>query len=238
MKTPFDVEFCKKTGRLLTEWFEHPEEDLDDLKERGAREYGLEEYPKKPYSELNEEEKFTHRRINGFIAQRANGRWPYNKTQQEVQWRLNEATKFVSPDNQKALPEDIQERTGLEMNPLWFMETLVRSGLLSPKDQVSALKTLAEYTHSKAPSIRHSTNTELTAEDWLVELAKEEYQVIDDKIDMAKPLPKADPGAARRNDRIKRTEAVYSLEDYKQSAMEKMKAEFDEAETLDDDEEE
>lgn len=94
---------------------------------------------------------------------------------QEVQRRLDEASKWVSPDNQKFLPAETQDRTGLEMNPLWMLECLVRSGTLPLKEQVSALKILADYTHSKAPSVSHNTSVHLKAEDWLKQLAETEY---------------------------------------------------------------
>lgn len=94
---------------------------------------------------------------------------------------------MVNPENQKMLPPDVQERTGLEMNPLWMIETLVRGGVLSAKDQVSALKTLAEYTYSKAPTVSHNANVEVSAEDWLQKLAEEEYPEV--QIEQRKTAP-------------------------------------------------
>lgn len=94
---------------------------------------------------------------------------------------------MVSADNVKFLPPDVQDRTGLELNPLWMMEVLVRGGVLNAKDQVTALKTLADYTHSKAPSINHTAVATQSAEEWLKALAKEEYPEV--TIEERKPLP-------------------------------------------------
>lgn len=114
--------------------------------------------------------------INAFKTRK----WRNNRTRQEVAMRLNEASKIIDPDNHKFLSPETSERTGLEINPLWQMELLVRSGLLTPKEQVAALSKLAEYTHSKAPTLTHVNNTEMSHEDWLLTLAKDEYKTIDE----------------------------------------------------------
>ena len=86
---------------------------------------------------------------------------------------MNEASKMVSVENAKWLDKETQERTGLELNPLWMLEVLVRGAVLDTKTQVSALKTLAEYTHSKSPAIQHALIQ--NSEQMLLELGKEEY---------------------------------------------------------------
>lgn len=74
-----------------------------------------------------------------------------SKSLQEVQARLNQASRLTLQP--KWLDEATQERTGLELNPLWMLETLIRSGILSKKDQLVALGVLAEYAHSKALTV-------------------------------------------------------------------------------------
>lgn len=173
--TPRDSKLCTETGRLCTEWFEEPEYTDEQLKEMACEEVGLDpdEYHVAAYK-ANDLQKKAH----AIVQSKKQVKWRHNMSQQEVQMRMNEATKMVSPDNFKFLPDDVRERTGLEINPLWMMECLVRSGVLQPKDQIGALKELAQYTHSKSPSLNHSTVTHAKPEDWLVELAEAEYQEI------------------------------------------------------------
>lgn len=98
-------------------------------------------------------------------------------TKQEMQVRLDEASKMINPENMKFLPPDMQQRTGLEMNPLWMLECMVRSGALasSPGQMVNALKTLADYTYSKAPSLNQSLIAHASAESLLDQLAEEYF---------------------------------------------------------------
>lgn len=176
MSGPLDPEVDPKTGKLITEWFEHPEELTDEeLRQVGVEKFGLSEYPEGP--DLTPEQRQIQLQINAFVQSRKNRNWPSAYTKQEIQVRLNEAAKIATA--QKFLPEEVTERTGLQLNPLWMMETLVRSGVLTPKEQVNALKELATYTHSKAPTINHSTTTHMKPEDWLLEIAQEEYQTIE-----------------------------------------------------------
>ena len=111
-------------------------------------------------------------------------------TQQEIQVRLNEASLMVSEANAKFLPSDTQARTGLELNPLWQMECLVRSGALSPDKQILALKTLAEYTHSKSPSLNQTMVGK--PEDFLMRLAEAEFPTVE-----VEQVHKAAPGQGK-----------------------------------------
>lgn len=181
MSSPIEPEMCVRTGRLLTEWFENPEYTDEDLERQACEKYGttLEDRPRGHFLKLSPEDAHLQRQIQMYVTTRKNRKWRNGMTKQEIAYRMNEATKMVSPDNYKFLPDDVRERTGMEINPLWMMECLVRSGVLSPKEQVTALKELAQYSHSKAPSINHSTTTHMKPEDWLLELAKEEYKEIE-----------------------------------------------------------
>lgn len=186
MASPITPEVCARTGRLMTEWFEYPEYDDEDLRKLAYKEYGLteEEGDAQYYFKVGHADELSEK-LHKFVVARKSRKWKNNMSKQEVAMRMNEASKMVDPSNYKFLDNDVRERTGLETNPLWMMECLVRSGLLSPKEQIAALKTLAEYTHSKSPSINHNTTTHMNPEDWLVELAKGEYQVLG----VHKPLP-------------------------------------------------
>jgi hypothetical protein len=234
MTSPIDPEMCIKTGRLLTEWFEYEELTDEELARRACEHVGitLEERPlghAVHLQAIDPEKADLARRVNGFIAGRRRRKWPNGMTKQEVQFRLNEATKMVSPDNFKFLPDDVRERTGLEINPLWMMECLVRSGTLSPKEQVVALKELAQYSHSKAPSISHNTNTNLKPEDWLLELAKDEYQVLGTDIEMPRPMQPVERGMHRLADKKRATRMAEktALLTHSQSELEALEAEFD-----------
>jgi hypothetical protein len=102
-------------------------------------------------------------------------------TKQEMQVRLDEASKAAeeAAKNPKFLAPELQARTGLEMNPLWMLEVLVRSGSLNQGQMVNALKTLAEYTYSKAPNLNQSVNVTMKAEDFLLQLAEEDFPTVD-----------------------------------------------------------
>jgi hypothetical protein len=233
MTSPIDPHMCIKTGRLLTEWFEYEELTDEELIKRACEHYGttVEDRPMGHavhLQKIDPEKADLARKINGFIASRRKRKWPHGMSKQEVQFRLNEATKMVSPDNFKFLPDDVRERTGLEINPLWMMETLVRSGTLSAKEQVTALKELAQYTHSKAPSISHNTNTNLKPEDWLLELAKDEYAVLGEDIPMPIPKQRIEKGMHKtfEEKRAKRMVEKTALLTYSQSELEALEAEF------------
>lgn len=183
MLDPFGPEVCEKTGRLLTEWFEDAEYDKETEKALAKAQLGLpdEWEPDAGYmwrEGLEPEEQELMRKYFALVSRRAKRKWKYFMSKDEIAWRMNEASKIVNPDNFKFLPPEVQERTGLELNPLWQLELLVRSGTLSPKEQVAALKELAGYTHSKAPTLNQNTNINLKHEDFLLELAKEEYSEV------------------------------------------------------------
>jgi len=178
-------EFCPKTGRLLTEWFEYPEYTREEVERLACEYYGIafEDMPKAPRVGKVPEDRYSaqlYYSIKAFVDARMRKDYPSSMPLKEIHFRLNEASKLVDPKNLKFLPEHITERTGLELNPLWMLEVLVRSGTLSAKEQIAALKELAQYTHSKAPSINHNTNTTMTPEDWLIELARDDYPVLED----------------------------------------------------------
>lgn len=210
MASPIDPEMCRTTGRLLTEWFEYPVYTDDELKKKACEEYGitLEEYHSAA-DDLWSDKGQLIRKAQAFVSSRKKRKWKHNLSQQEVAMRMNEATKMVDPSNFKFLPDDVRERTGLEINPLWMMECLVRSGLLTPKEQVAALKELAQYTHSKAPNINHNTTTHLKPEDWLLELAKDEYK----EITPVQPMQPVERGAGKNFEKRKlnRIREVQSL---------------------------
>lgn len=232
MSSPIEPEMCLRTGRLLTEWFENPEYTDEDLERLACEKYGItvEDRPRGDFNKLPPEKALLQRQINAFIAQRKNRKWRNGMTRQEVAYRMNEATKMVSPDNYKFLPDDVRDRTGMEINPLWMMECLVRSGVLSPKEQVTALKELAQYSHSKAPSFNHSTTTHMKPEDWLLELAKEEYK----EIEIEQPKQPREAGMHREYEkkrRLKQIEQVhmshFASEEYQALLDEIDEAEFE-----------
>lgn len=179
MAGPIDPTQCKTTGRLLTEWFEYPEFTDEELKQMALARAGVESVApglKEAMKDPDTHEAF--RKYTDFLNSHKRRKWQHNMTKQEVAARMNEATKMIDPSNFKFLDDQTRERTGLEINPLWMMECLIRSGTLSPKEQIAALKELAQYTHSKAPNINHNTNI-TASEDWLLELSKAEYAVVD-----------------------------------------------------------
>ncbi len=240
MTSPIDPEMCIKTGRLLTEWFEYPEYTDEMLERMACEKYGV-DYESRPrghavhLQESDPEAADLIRKINAFKGARRRRVWPNGMTQQEVQYRLNEATKMVDPNNFKFLPDDVRDRTGLEINPLWMMECLVRSGLLSPKEQVAALKELAQYTHSKAPSISHNTTTHMKPEDWLLELAKDEYQVLGKDIPMPQPMQPIERGMHKtfeKKQEDRRREKMMLLEHNNQE-INKLVQEMDDLDAID-----
>lgn len=231
MASPIDPEVCVKTGRLLTEWFEYPEYTDEQIERMACEKHGIayEDMPRgMPFMNPNVEERDLQRKIYASISALKKRKWPHTMSKQEVHHRLNEATKMVDPSNFKFLPDDVRERTGLEINPLWMMECLVRSGILSPKEQVAALKELAAYTHSKAPSISHSTNTQMKPEDWLFELAKDEYKVIGVDIPMKQPMTPIEAGMHRLHEkkRERKTQEIAGLLEFGSKELEIMDAEL------------
>lgn len=132
------------TGRCITEWYERPVFDLEVEEKRKRTRRGW-------YEQVTETP----------AMRRA-----------ERQVALDAASKLVgSSAADKLLPEEVRERTGLVVNPLWRLEVLAVSGVLGAKDYINVLKTLAEYAFSKAPS--KSINASLSAEDMLDMLRKE-----------------------------------------------------------------
>lgn len=224
MTSPIDPEMCITTGRMLTEWFEYPEYTEEQLEQLACEAFGTtpEDRPKGHWDSMSPEDADLMRRINAFKSARKNRRWRNSMSMQEVHHRMNEATKMIDPENFKFLHDDVRERTGLEINPLWMMECLVRSGLLSPKEQIAALKELAQYTHSKAPNISHNTTTHLKPEDWLLELAKEEYQ----EIEITQPKQPVERGSGRRyeNRMKKRLAETQALIDFSAEELAEMEA--------------
>lgn len=51
---------------------------------------------------------------------------------------------------QKYLAEDKQKELGISINPLYEIQRMLLSGVLTPKDHASMLKELAKYTHQQA----------------------------------------------------------------------------------------
>lgn len=234
MTTPIEPEVCVTTGRLLTEWFEFPEYDDEQLLDMALLKYNATraDYNPNMWDEtLSPETRELARRVHGFISARKRTRWVHNMTQQEVQARMNEASKMVAPDNFKFLPQEVSERTGLSLNPLWMMECLIRSGVLQPKEMMAGLRDLAQYTHSKAPTVNHNTNTEMKPEDWLFELAKDEYKTIDVVApEKLQPREVAEVGSSVKfeNERRKKIQEAQVLHDYSQSALAEFEALFTE----------
>lgn len=112
---------------------------------------------------------------------RTRTKWKNGMTKQEIQARMSQASKLPL-ENEKYLDEETAERTGLELNPLWWLEMKLRSGTLSDKEAITVAKILADHTHSKAPSISHSTNVSGSPEDFLkgiLESQKSEMKVIE-----------------------------------------------------------
>ncbi|MBD3754222.1 MAG: hypothetical protein IE937_01105 [Gammaproteobacteria bacterium] len=238
MATTIEPEMCIKTGRLLTEWFEYPDYSYEQLEKMACEKYGIDskDRPRGNPLQLSPEDADLQRKINAFVAGKRRRKWRNGMSQHEVQHRMNEATKMIDPTNYKFLPDNVRERTGLEINPLWMMECLVRSGVLAPKEQVAALKELAQFTHSKAPSISHSTTTHMKPEDWLLELAKEEYKVIGEDIAMQQPMQPVERGAGKTYEKrmAKRVAETEALIEYSQNELAQLEGIID-AEWEDDD---
>jgi hypothetical protein len=224
-----DMKECRNTHRILTEWFEYPEFTPEQIMEMARAQAEGHIYPDIPVGEWDSEQRAIATRISMFASKHKKRKWVNNMSQQEVAYRMNEASKRVSPENHKFLSPEVQERTGLELNPLWQMECLIRGGLLSAKEQIAALKELAAYTHSKAPSINHNTNTNMNPEDWLLELAKDEYKVLGQDI----PLPNVrvevekGSGANYENRLQKRLTQIENLADHGNEEFERLAAEVD-----------
>lgn len=177
-----------RMGREITEWFQKPapEPPKPPPKLSGGG-------PGKITAELTQQWIEQGRPLGG----QGNTKFKGGMTKQEIQVRLDEASKAAEAamKNPKFLSPELQARTGLEMNPLWMMEVLVRSGTLNPNQMVSALKTLADYTHSKAPSLNQSVNVQMKAEDYLLQLAEQDFPTI--AVEMVKRAP---PGEGKRNE--------------------------------------
>jgi hypothetical protein len=175
-----------RTGRLITEWFEKP---------------APEAAPERSFTRPEGFGTMTGELVQQWIAQGrkpgglGNTKFHGSMSRQEVQVRLDEASKMVSVENVKFLPPDIQARTGLELNPLWMMECLVRSGSLNPNQMVNALRTLTEYTHSKAPSMSQNISLTGKAEDFLLKLAEEEYPQVEVEPKKKRKAPGTGPRA-------------------------------------------
>ena len=232
MASPIKPRICETTGRVLTEWFEFPEYTEEQLHREACEEYGVD--PDNPPVVSTMHDGLTNdvllmSKVNSYKGRRKQTRWRGNMSQQEVQARMNEATKMIDLDNQKFLPDEVRERTGLEINPLWMMECLIRAGVLSPKDMMSGLKDLATYTHSKAPTISHSTQTKMNPEDWLVELAQEQYKTVDDaEVLTERPQP-VERGSGPRFERSMKKKAaeVQALQDHADAELSALEELFD-----------
>lgn len=226
MASPIDPEMCLVTGRLLTEWFEYAEYTDAQLRQMAMDHVGTDEYiENEPFGHGIKDAKRTHiqHQLQQFKAARKSRKWRNGMSMQEVHWRLNEATKMITPDNFKFLDDDVRKRTGLEVNPLWMMECLVRSGVLSPKEQVAALTNLAQYTHSKAATVNLNNNTNMKPEDWLLELAKEEYK----EIEFVEPHQPRERGQGKTHawEMKRRLENKTAVVNYRDAELEALKAE-------------
>lgn len=224
-----DMTECVNTGRKLTEWFEYPEFTPEQILEMAYEHAGVAPDFKMGHgSNRNAEQQDAFIKIMAFSNKHKKRKWVNSLTQTEVAYRMNEASKMVSPENVKFLDEETQKRTGLELNPLWQMEVLVRSGVLSPKEQITALKELAAYTHSKAPSINFNNNSNLNPEDWLLELAKDEYKVIGVDIPLPeKQMVERGAGKAFENRLQKKLTQIENLAEHGQSEFERLAQEVD-----------
>lgn len=222
--TPQGPTMCLTTGRLLTEWFEFPHYTDEQIHQMALDHAGVteEDRPRGFPKDMSPEMEQIHRKIVAFKNSHSGRKWKNNMTQQEVAMRMNEASKMIDPTNFKFLPDDVRERTGLEVNPLWMIECLVRSGLLTPKEQVAALKELASFTHSKAPSISHNTHMKVDPEDWLLELAKEEYE----EITPVQPKQPIEKGTHKTFEKrmLQKTKEVDAVVSYGNEQIEEMKA--------------
>ncbi|MDO5647371.1 hypothetical protein [Paracoccus sp. (in: a-proteobacteria)] len=225
MTSPITPEVCTRTGRLLTEWFEYPHLEDEDIKARIMEEAGIDFWPHLNPQAPPSEEQHLANTLTGKLAGFKARKWRYGMSRQEVAARLNEATKMVDPGNYKFLDDATRERTGLEVNPLWLMECLVRSGALNPKEQVTALKELAQYTHSKAATVNHNINAN-APEDWLLELAKDEYKVIDAESFQPKTPRERGMGRDYEHKRAKNLKIMSSVQNYMEAGLAEMEAEL------------
>ena len=83
------------------------------------------------------------------------------------------------------------------------------------------------YTHSKAPNISHTTTTQMKPEDWLIELAKEEYKVVDHETPLQQPMQRVEAGMGKQHQkrlekRIIEQENLLSFSADEMSQMEEM----------------
>jgi hypothetical protein len=233
MTSPISPTTCQNTGRVLTEWYEAEELDDDQVKSKVIAEMGLDPndlpWAGTMLMQMPPEMEEVFREYTSKVTKFKRRKFRHGMSDTEVAARLNEATKLVDPDNYKFLPDDVRARTGLEINPLWAMEVLVRSGALPLKDQLSALKELAAYTHSKAPSLQHNTNVNLKPEDWLLEIAKDEYSVVDvARPERIQPLQKREKGEGKDYERrrIQKDAGRQALIEKQASAMDAIMAEL------------
>lgn len=175
-----------RTGREITEWFQKPAPEPPPPRKKLS---GVGQG--KITAEVTQRWIEEGRPLGGLGKSKFKG----GMTKQEMQVRLDEASKAAEEalKNPKFLNTDLQARTGLEMNPLWMLEVLVRSGSLNPGQMVTALKTLADYTHSKAPSLNQSVNVQMKAEDYLLQLAEQDFPQISVEV-----VKKASPGEGKR----------------------------------------
>lgn len=170
---------CDRTGRIMTEWFEAPHLTDEDIKQMALDAAGLSEPIHKMRFDMTDEEKEQFTAYNKVLASKRNTKFKGGMSKQEVQVRMNEASKLIDPNlNPKFLDKATQDKFGLELNPMWQMEALARSGRLSAKDELAAWAKLAEYTHSKAATITE-TNTKFTLEDYLNKSVDEQREAIE-----------------------------------------------------------
>jgi len=219
MISPRTPEYCKSTGRILTEWFEEPEHTEEYIRQQVMEKLDITE---EDFDLVRVGEQLNAEIASG-IGSFKRRKWRGAQSKQEVAHRLNEASKLIDPDNMKFLSPEVTARTGMELNPLWQLECLVRSGTLANKEQIVALKELAAYAFSKAPTVNNNLNTTMTPEEWLLELSKEEFKVVDE----VKPIVPYQPrekgsGYMYEHRRNKRIANLQETEDYSSSELEGM----------------
>ncbi len=229
MVTPIDPQMCLQTGRILTEWFENAEYTDEELKLQAMEKYDIKEAPTGVGFGANHnpsrQAQLDHNRMTSFVTSKRRSKWSGSMSKQEVAHRMNQATKIISPDNAKFLDPETSARTGLELNPLWQMEVIVRSGVLGPKDQIAALKELAGFTHSKAPTLNKNENTNAAPEDWLLELARDQYQTITPLVATQRREKGSGPTSERK--RLKAIAEVNALSEYVSSELKEIEDGFD-----------
>ena len=95
---------------------------------------------------------------------------------EELESKLPEKLK-LSP----LLDEAEREETGIVLNPVFYLQRIFASGLLSMKEQVDVLKLLMEYTHTKKAQ-KQSINLTSQPEAFLAALADTDERVVDGRI--------------------------------------------------------